>query len=69
MLEQYLSAKAYREQASIAREYYLLKSDKIGNPNFVKWVRWCRNAACIFFGFAVIVSTAALMTLERITDG
>ena len=69
MVEQYLSAKAYRRQTKIAQDYYLLQSDKRSDEKFVAWVRRCRNSACITFGVAVAISTAALMMLERDFDG
>lgn len=69
MVEQYLSAKAYRLQTQIVREYYALTSETTRNEAFVKWVRWCRNAACVMFAASVVLSTTALITLERKTNG
>lgn len=69
MLEQFLSAKAYRRQTQIVSEYYLMQSDRTSDSAFVMWVRRCRNGACIMFGLAVVISAAALMMLERKADG
>jgi ABC-type Fe3+-siderophore transport system permease subunit len=69
MVEQYLSAKAYRKQSEIAQKYYLLKSPETVDKKLIRRVRFCRNLAVFLFGVAVAVSTTALMMLERIPDG
>lgn len=69
LVEQYLSGKAYNRQVEIAQQYYLRQSDRTSDSAFVAWVRKCRNTALVTFGAAVIISTTALMTLERKTDG
>lgn len=68
MLEQYLSGIAYRRQIEIVQSYYLLYSEECDDPDFVRWVRITRNAACIVFGMAIVTMMIALFNLHGVRN-